>query len=328
MGRYITFLLLLCVSSNTYTQTLIDSVIAVVNTDAITYSDLENEFRIAVLMGTRSTGTPTVAEKRAALKTIIDRKFVLQESERLGIVVTERGAQVGAKVAEIRTKYPSDAAFQSVLQQYELEDETLETWIYEQLIYDEFFRRRFFNVINSAETARLAKSYYDANMTEFVVPPTVTFNSLSIVIPKDGSAEEKQAVEDLVLQLSVRLQEGETFASVRESYEKRLTLRLEVLTLAVDTPLGTIVKELPTSERSAPLPVSEGYQIVEYIRNDPSRQKEYSEISEEITERIRQELAESQFEVWLTGQKEAQTWHILDDELAQAESKSGQTDVE
>ena len=328
MGRYITFLLLLCVSSNAYAQTLIDSVIAVVNTDAITHSDLENEFRIAALMETRSVEAPTPTEKRSVLKTIINRKFVLQESERLGIVVTERGAQVGAKVAEIRAKYPSDEVFQSVLQRYELEDAALETWIYEQLIYNEFFRRIFFNAVNSEETARLAKSYYDANMTEFIEPPTVTFNSMSIVMPTNGSTEEKQAAEDLVLQLSVRLQEGETFEAVHKAYETRLTLKFEILTLAADTPLGTIVTELQASERSAPLPVSEGYRIVERIRNNPSRQKVYSEVSEGIMERIRQELAASQFEAWLTGQREEKTWHILDDELAKAEGKTGQTDVE
>ena len=37
------------------------------------------------------------------------------------------------------------ADLQNVLQQYQLEIEALKMWIYEQLIYDEFFRRIFFN---------------------------------------------------------------------------------------------------------------------------------------------------------------------------------------
>ena len=48
--------------------------------------------------------------------------------------------------------------------------------VYNQLIYDEFFRRIFFNTVNTEKVARLAKSYYDANGAEFIVPPTVTFN--------------------------------------------------------------------------------------------------------------------------------------------------------
>ena len=54
----------------------------------------------------------------------------------------------------------------------------------------------------------------------------------------------------------------------------------------------------------------------------PSTKKTYEEVSEEITERIRQELANEQFETWLTKQKEEATWHILDDELAPGKSET------
>ena len=322
MIRYITFLILFCIGGNAYTQTLIDSIIAVVNEDAITRSELEDELRIATLMGIRTDATPTVAEKRAVLNTIINRKFVLQEAERLGIVVTERDTQVAAKIAEISAKYASDTAFQSVLQQSQLEKEAIEARVYDQLMYDELFRRIFFNAVNSEKVARLAKSYYDANSAEFIVPPTVTLKSLLIVIPKNGSAMEKQTAEELVQKLNERLQQGGTFQAVRETYETQLELRFEVPTLEVDTPLGAIVTELKVSERSTPLHVSEGYQIVERIRNNSAYQKTYEEVSEEITERIRQELANEQFEAWLTRRKAEETWHILDDELAQEESEA------
>ena len=213
MIRYITFLVLFCIGGNASTQTLIDAIIAVVNEDAITRSELEDEFRIARLMQIRTDTPPTVVETRAALNTIINRKFVLQEAERLGIVVTERDSQVAAKIAEISAKYASDAAFQSTLRRYQLERASLEAWVYDQLIYNEFFRRIFFYTVNSEKVAELAKSYYGANSAEY--------------------------------------------------------------------------------------------------------QKTYEEVREEITERIRQELANEQFETWLTKQKEEETWDILDAELAE-----------
>ena len=322
MIRYITFLILFCIGGNVHPQTLIDSIIAVVNEDAITRSELEDELRIARVLRIRPDTTSTIAEKRAVLNTIINRKFVLQEAERLGVVVTERDSQVAAEITEISAKYASDTAFQSVLEQSQLEKEAVEAWVYDQLIYDEFFRRIFFNAINSEEVARLAKSYYDANSAEFIVPPTVTFKSLLIVMPKNGSEREKQTVEELVQKLNERLQQGETFQAVYETSETELELKFEVLTLAIDTPLGAIVTELQVSERSTPLRVAEGYQIAERIRNNSAYLKTYEEVSEEITERIRQELANEQFEAWLTKQKEEETWDILDDELAQEKNES------
>lgn len=321
MQRCIIFCLLLCINGNTSAQVLIDSVIAVVNTDAITRSELENEFRIAAIMGKPIAETPTAAEKRTVLGTLINRKFVLQESDRIGVVVAERDAQIAEQIAEIRARYASETDFQKAMQQYQLETETLEMWVYEQLIYGEFFRRKFFNALNSAEVEKLTKSYYDKNKEEFVVPPTVTFNSLRIVVPNAISETEKQNTENLVQKLSERLQRGETFKTVREAYETQLSLQFDSLTVETDTPLGTVVTELQTSERSKPLVVAEGYQIVEHIRNDPARQKPYSEVSEEITEQIRQEQAEKQFKAWLDKRKEEGIWHILDNALTQLENE-------
>lgn len=321
MLRYITFFFLLCISGNTDAQTLIDSVIAVVNTDAITHSELENEFRIAAIMGKSLVESPTAVERRTVLETIINRKFVLQEAERIGVVIAERDVQIEGKLAEIHASYATEADFQNVLQQSQLEIEALKMWVYEQLIYNEFFRRRFFNAINSAEVAKLAKSYYNTNSAEFAVPATVTFNSLLIIVPEDISESEKQNVADLVQQLSADLQQGKTFETARKTYETLLTLRLSVSTVAADTPLGNIVTELKTSARSQPIRVAEGFQIVERIRYKPAYQKAYSEVSEEITQRMRQAEAAQQFEVWLIGQKEEKNWHILDDELTRTENE-------
>jgi parvulin-like peptidyl-prolyl isomerase len=315
MVRCVTFLFLLCVVSGAGSQTLIDYVIAVVNGDAVTRSELDSELSISAIMRRSVTNTLTVAERRAMLDTIIDRKLILQESKRLGIVVTERDARVEEKIAEIRKKYASDAAFQRALQRHGLEDKALKAWVYEQLVYDEFFRRIFFNALNSAEIATLTKSYYDANAAEFIMPPTVTFNALFIFVPKDASETEKQKAEGLVQQLYARLEQGETFDAVRETYRTQLAIRFEVLTLEVDTPLGTVVAEFQNSERSAPLPVSDGYQIVECIQSNPARQKTYAEVSEEIIDRIQQEKAETEFAAWLAERREEESWHILDDAL-------------
>ena len=315
MARCVPFLLLFSLVSDAEAQVLIDYVVAVVNEDAITRSELDSELSIAAIMQASATDTLTVAERRAMLDTIIDRKLVLQESKRLGIVITARDERVEEEVTEIRKKYASDAAFQRALRRHELEDKTLKAWVYERLIYDEFFRRIFFNAFNSGEIATLAKSYYDTNPAEFVMPPTVTFNALFIPIPKDASEGEKRKAEDLVQRLYAHLEQGETFEAVRETYKTELAIRFEVLTLEIDTSLGVVVAGLQDFERSTLLRVSDGYQIVERVRSNPVRQKTYPEVSEEIIDRIQRQKAETEFETWLTKRKETGSWHILDDAL-------------
>jgi len=313
MVRLVVFLL--CITGSAGAQTLVDTVIAVVNGEAVTRSELESELGIVAIMNASLDKAATAIDRRTVLGAIINRKFVLQESKRLGIVVTEREGRVAEKISEIREKYNSDTAFQAALQQHRLEAAALKAWIYEQLVYEEFFRRIFFNALNSAEIATLAKSYYDANSAKFIVPPTVTLNALSIAIPKDASEVEKQKAEELVQQLYVRLQRGETFETVREVYGAQLTIELEMLTLAVDAPLGVIAAELSDSERSPLLRISDGYQIVEHIQNNPARQRAYPEVSEEIIDGIQQEKAETEFTAWLIEQRQEVSWRILDDAL-------------
>ncbi len=315
MLRYVRFLLLFCIIGDANAQVLIDYVVAVVNGKAVTRSELDTELNITVILGTNVTKARTTAERRDAFDTLINRKLVLQESQRLGIVVTQRDTRVAEKIAEIRARYTSDAAFESVLRRHSIEDEVLKGWVYEQLVYDECFRRLFFNALSSSEIAALARSYYDANTAEFVVPPTVTFNVLSILIPKHVLEAGRWKARGLVQQLYLRLQQGETFEDVREVYETQLIIKLEVLTLEVDTPLGAIVAELQNSDRSELFPISNGYQIVERIRSDPARQKTYAEVSEEVRDRIQQEKAETEFAAWLVEQREKQNWHILDHAL-------------
>ena len=317
MVRYVAFLLLFCVVSRPEAQTLIDSVVAVVSGDAVTRSELDGALGIAAIMQTAVTETSTITERRIALDTIINRKLVLQESKRLGIVLTDRDARLREKIAEFRRKYASPEAFQHALQAHGLEEEILKTWVYEELVYAEFFRRIFFNALNSAEIATLARSYYDAHSTEFIAPPTVTFNALFILIPGDVSEVEKQTAEDRVHRLYMGLQQGAAFDAVSEVYKTQLAIRFEVLTLDVDTPLGAIVAGLQDSELSELLPVSDGYQIVERIRRKPARQKTYEEVSEEIIDRIQQKQAEAEFAAWLTEQKKKKSWYILDDALEQ-----------
>ena len=125
MVRYIRFLFLFCILNSVGAQVLIDYVVAIVNGDAVTRSELDSELNITAIMGTDVTDVWTTLERRDALDTIINRKLVLQESQRLGIVLTERDARVTEKIAEIRTKYASDAAFQNTLQRRGLEDKVL-----------------------------------------------------------------------------------------------------------------------------------------------------------------------------------------------------------
>ena len=308
-------LLSLLIIGNAHAQVLIDSIIAVVNKQAITQSELVDEFRIEEIINNPLKKKPSETDKRIYLDRLIIRRFVLQGAEKIGITTADYKKQVAARIAEIRTKFPSDKVFQDLLQKQKLEIATLEKWVYEQIIYDTYYNRQFVNRVDSRKIDELAPQYFEANKTKYVVPATVTFRSILIAFPLEGSEEQKQATKRIAEQINSHLQSGETYEKIEQNNETNPSISFDTLTLTTDTPLGEIVAQLEPTERKGPISVSEGYRIVELIKKTDARQKQYSEVKDEIATMLRQNKAETEFNQWLAKQKAGVPWYIINDSL-------------
>ncbi|MYF56954.1 hypothetical protein F4225_14675, partial [Candidatus Poribacteria bacterium] len=120
-------------------QILIDSVIAVVNKQAITQSELVNEFRINAIINKNLPTEPNEDEKRTQLNRIIDRKFGLKNAERIGITDTNRKQQISERIAAMQEEYASQEVFNQELQKHDIEIQALEKWVYDQIVYDDYY---------------------------------------------------------------------------------------------------------------------------------------------------------------------------------------------
>ena len=296
-------------------QILIDSVIAVVNKQAITQSELVNEFRINAIINKNLPTEPNEGEKRTQLNRIIDRKFVLQDAERIGITDTNRKQQISERIAAMQQQYPSEETFNQVLQKHDIEIQALEKWLYDQIVYDDYYRLKFVNSVNRKEIEELAPQYFETNKKSFIAPATVTIRSVLVSVPKDSSDIEKQSLKTLSEDISLHFKQGDTYATVSQKYKPNPSVSFATFTLNSDTPLGEIVSQMKPNDHMGPMPVPEGFQIVELVKKRPSRQKQYSEVKDEIAVLIRNSKAETAFKKWLVKQKEDDPWYILDDAL-------------
>ena len=308
-------LLSLLILGNVHAQVLIDSVIAVVNKRAITQSELVDEFRIEEIINKPLKEKPSETDKRIYLDRLIIRRLVLQGAEKIGIMTADYKKQVAERVAEIRSKFPSDEVFQNLLQKQELEIATLEKWVYEQIIYETYYNRQFVNRVDSREIDELAPQYFEANKAKYVVPATVNFRSILIAFPSEASEVQKQAAKRIAEQINSRLQRGETYEQIEQSNKTDSNITFESLTLTTDPPLGKVVAQLEPTERKGPISVPEGYRIVELIKKTDARQKQYSEVKDEISKILRQNKAETEFNQWLAKQKAGVPWYIINDSL-------------
>lgn len=308
-------LLSLLIVGNAHAQVLIDSIIAVVNKHAITQSELIDEFRIEEIINKPLNQKPSETDKRIYLDRLIIRRLVLQGAEKIGITTADYKKQVAERIADIRSKFPSDETFQNHLQKQELEISSLEKWVYEQIIYDTYYNRQFINKVDTREIDESAPQYFEANKAKYVVPATVAFRSILINAPSEASEEQKQAAKRIAEQIVSLLQRGETYEKIQQSNKTNTAISFESLTITTDTPLGEIVAQLEPAEHKGPISVQEGYRIVEFIKKTEARQKQYSEVKDDIFNMLQQNKAETEFNQWLARQKAGVPWYIINDSL-------------
>lgn len=117
---------------------LLERVIAAVNNDVITLSDLRHTVAYNAAIGGKGNGRRLAVE---TLEGIINRKLLLQEASRLGFVeVTEQDAR--AETQRLRERLGSDDAFQAFLSRVGMSEDQLTSLLGEQLVVQRFVERK------------------------------------------------------------------------------------------------------------------------------------------------------------------------------------------
>jgi peptidyl-prolyl cis-trans isomerase SurA len=118
---------------------LIDRVLAVVNGSVITQSDVTAALEFGLVQVPSAKGTDPI---RAALDQLIRRELILSEVNRFAI--TEPDAEVVKKrIADIRSKYSSERAFDEALATVAMTPARLQTVVEASVRIEEYLGQRF-----------------------------------------------------------------------------------------------------------------------------------------------------------------------------------------
>lgn len=141
---------------------LVDRVVAAVNYEVITWSDLEQAVRFnAALSGGSRDGERLRTE---TLEGLINRRLLIQEARRLRFV--EVSAQdVSAEVETLRKRFGSDKEFSEFLAGLDMTKEQLDRMLTERLLVERFVEKKIGLFVRVSRDE--AQSYYDAHSAEF-----------------------------------------------------------------------------------------------------------------------------------------------------------------
>jgi len=141
---------------------LIDRIVAAVNYEVITWSDLEQAVRFnAALSGGSRDGERLRTETREGL---INRRLLIQEAGRLRFV--EVSAQdISAEDEKLRKRFGSDKEFSDFLAGLDMTREQLDRMLGERLLVERFVEKKIGIFVRVSREE--SQSYYEAHPLEF-----------------------------------------------------------------------------------------------------------------------------------------------------------------
>lgn len=140
---------------------LVDRVVASVNNDVITLSELQQA--VAFNRAVAGAGAGTQVE-RETLEGIINRKLLVQEAARLGFVEVSK-ADVDAERERIRTRIGSDEAYRAFLAQARLTEAQLDRMLGERLLVERFIQKKIGLLVRISHDE--AESYFREHAEQF-----------------------------------------------------------------------------------------------------------------------------------------------------------------
>jgi peptidyl-prolyl cis-trans isomerase SurA len=286
---------------------LLDRVVAVVNKEVITWSELykmmENEAADQVRALKEEERLKIFKDSEAAfLEKLIDIKLQIQEARRLGLDVTTE--EVTEAVENIKKKYSlTDNALEESLKKEGLSFEEYKKRLAEQIVISKVVSQQIRNKVVVSEEE--VKKYMEANKESFTDGETFKIKQIFLGRPKDDA--DIKVIEDRASIIIQRLKAGEDFSILAEEYSEDLSGKL-------GGDLGFIKKSqmakefidalnsMKVGEFSNPFRTEKGLHIIKL------EEKVAAQSTDEARESVLKQLTESQFseryKSWIKGLRE------------------------
>ncbi|MDA8099728.1 MAG: peptidylprolyl isomerase [Nitrospiraceae bacterium] len=269
---------------------VIDRVVAVVNDEIITMSDLQREM----------TKKTDIKDEHLMLEDMIDRKLQMAAAKRNGMDVTD--SELTDAVADIMKRNNLNSKqFEAALAKEGLTLEQYRTELREQMTMSRLFNKYVRSGIAIDE--KEVREYYDRNPKLYALPEEMRVRHLVIMADEKATPAQVAAAEAKTKALLERVRKGEDFIQLIREYS-------ESPTKAQDGDLGFLqrghaiaaiedaAKNLAPGEYAGPVRCEDGFHIIrlEEVRTPV---QPYEKVKDEITKQLYEQKLENTYRSWL-----------------------------
>ncbi|MBI2822251.1 MAG: SurA N-terminal domain-containing protein [Acidobacteria bacterium] len=203
---------------------VIEEIVAKVNGDIITLSDLQRELQEMREQLESQYSDPAVVEKEyarlspRALKNLVENKLMLQKAEESGLTVNI-DVDVAAAVESVRKEsgIPDMKAFEQALNQQGLTMEAYRDSLRKRLLYDRLINRYVQSKITVMDSE--ITQYYQRELEKFTRPAEVDVSEILLVFEGRQKSESRAKAEQALAALNA----GDDFAEVAKKFSEGAT---------------------------------------------------------------------------------------------------------
>lgn len=307
--RYTTFCVALVFSVNSQADgaELVDRIVAIVNDDVLTLTDLNRHLQ-PYAEKIKSLGYSLEKERQMLFKVredmlnqLIDETLTDQEIKRFNIAVDEN--EIDNTIERIKeTRFITDEELREALASEGLTVEEYRTKLKEQIL-----RNKLVNVKIRSKiviTQDDIRSYYDSHGDVYKGETAYHLRNIIMKVPPLADDSEKIAVREKMEAVLKKLKDGDPFDVTARMYSES-SLAAEGGDLgffkldALSSELQKIIGGMKPGQLTPVIDTDQGYQIffVEEITRTPS--KSFDEARAEIEEKLFNEIVDKKFRVWL-----------------------------
>ncbi len=272
---------------------VVDRVVAVVNGEIITLSDLQREESIRKI-------ERSAQNEHLVLEDMIDRKLQMAAAKRAGLDVTEK--ELDDAVADIMKRNSFDKKqFEAALAKEGLTLEQYRKELLEQMTLSRTFNKfvRSGIAVDEAEV----KTYYEHNIKDFTQAEEIRVRQIYFRLPENATAAQTSEVRDRAAAALERAKKGEDFVRlVRELSEGE--------NAATGGDLGFMQREQAVPEiaeamrglkpggMAGPVQAAGGFNILK-LEEVRTPVRPFEKVKDEITKMLVDQKMENTYRTWL-----------------------------
>jgi peptidyl-prolyl cis-trans isomerase SurA len=290
---------------------MIDRIVAVVNREVITQSELDEAAQAlkkarltdpaaAALNPVGEPGDPNV--QRDLLNQMIEQKLFQQEAKKSGIRVSDAELDLALRDIQERNRFPTREALQQAVTQENVSWEKYVEDLRNQLTVLKLMNREIDS--NLLITDSDVQTYYDAHPEAFQLPEQIRLKQILIRIPEGATAEVVERKRQKAEQVWVESKQGEDFVRLVEKHsdgaERRTGGDLGAFKKGDLTPeIDRVVFSLKDGEVSPVVQTGLGFHLFKVQVPSDVQKQPFEKVKKEIEEKLLNEKRTALRKKWV-----------------------------